>query len=156
MTLTIRDATPDDVGTIVAFNAAMASETEARTLDTTRLTRGVRAIVDDASRGRYWIATDRGRTVGQVMATREWSDWRNGWFWWLQSVYVAPSHRRRGVFRALFTRVRDEARDAGACGLRLYVEHENHVAADTYRALGMADAGYAMLELGFDREATAC
>ena len=149
MTITIRDATPADADTVVAYNAAMAEETESKTLDRSVLTPGVAAVLDDPERGRYWIAEHDGVTIGQVMVTREWSDWRNAWFWWLQSVYVAPEFRRQGVFRALYERVRDEAQSAGACGLRLYVEHENSAAADTYRALGMADADYAMLELTF-------
>ncbi len=149
MTITIRDATAADADTVVSFNAAMAEETESKTLDRSVLTPGVTAVLDDAERGRYWVADIDGVAVGQVMVTREWSDWRNAWFWWLQSVYVAPDHRRRGVFRALYEHVREQARAAGACGLRLYVEHENSGAADTYRALGMADADYAMLELTF-------
>ena len=149
MNLIIRDATPEDVDTIVAFNAAMAEETEARTLDSERLRHGVRAILGDASRGQYWIAAAGGETVGQVMATREWSDWRNGWFWWLQSVYVAPPHRRRGVFRALYARVRDEARNAGACGLRLYVDRRNERAQRTYESLGMNMTEYRVMETLF-------
>lgn len=150
MTFTIRDAVPDDVTAIALYNAAMALETEDKALDLEVLTAGVRNLLEDENRGRYWVAESDGNPIGQVMITREWSDWRNAWFWWLQSVYVAPDFRRRGVFRALYEHVREQARSANACGLRLYVEHDNRGAADTYRALGMRDADYAMLELTFD------
>ncbi|MEL6949194.1 MAG: GNAT family N-acetyltransferase [Pseudomonadota bacterium] len=150
MTITIRDAVPDDVTAIALYNAAMALETEVKALDLEVLTAGVRSLLEDDNRGRYWVAESDGNPIGQVMITREWSDWRNAWFWWLQSVYIAPDFRRRGVFRALYEHVREQARSANACGLRLYVEHDNTAAADTYRALGMIDAGYAMLELTFD------
>ena len=150
MTITIRDAVSDDVTAIALYNAAMALETEDKALDLEVLTAGVRSLLEDENRGRYWVAESDGNPIGQVMITREWSDWRNAWFWWLQSVYIAPDFRRRGVFRALYEHVREQARMANACGLRLYVEHHNTAAADTYRALGMVDAGYAMLELTFE------
>ena len=149
MTFTIRDAVPADAETIAAFNAAMAEETEDKPLDEATVLAGVCALLDDPTRGRYWLVEDGARIVGQTMATREWSDWRNGWFWWLQSVYIVPEARRQGVFRALYDHVCEAARAAGACGLRLYVEHENTGAQQTYVALGMADAGYAMMEVAF-------
>ena len=150
MTITIRDAVPEDVTAIALYNAAMALETEVKALDLEVLTAGVRSLLEDDNRGRYWVAESDGNPIGQVMITREWSDWRNAWFWWLQSVYIAPDFRRRGMFRALYEHVREQAQRADACGLRLYGEHDNQSAADTYRALGMVDAGYAMLELTLD------
>jgi GNAT superfamily N-acetyltransferase len=145
----VRAARPDDLSVIVAFNAALALETESKVLDPRVLALGVRAALADAERLRYWVAeeADTGRTIGQAAVTREWSDWRNGWLWWFQSVYVLPAARRRGVFRALFGHVRETARTAGdVVGLRLYVEHENTRAQQTYQALSMTPGGYHVLE----------
>jgi GNAT superfamily N-acetyltransferase len=145
--LAIRPARADDADVLAAFNAALALETEAKRLDPDTLRRGVAAAIDDPDRLRYWIAERDGRVVGQAAATREWSDWRNGWIWWLQSVYVPPDQRGRGVFRALFQAIRTEAQaDPGVVGLRLYVENENHSAQKTYQALGLKAGGYHVLE----------
>ena len=147
--LAVRDATLDDADTIVSFNERMAVETEGRHLDHATISAGVRRLLEDGARGRYWLAASSDAIVGQIMITLEWSDWRNGYFWWIQSVYVIPEMRGRGVFRALFDHVQALARDAGdACGLRLYVERENTAALSTYEALGMHDAGYRMMEVG--------
>jgi GNAT superfamily N-acetyltransferase len=142
---TIRDARPDDRDAIVEFNARLAEETEAKTLDRAVLARGVDCALADPDRLRYWVVEPAGGgpIVGQAAITREWSDWRNGWIWWFQSVYVLPDDRGRGVFRALYRRIRAEALAApDVIGLRLYVEHENHRAQATYRALGMRAGGY--------------
>ena len=149
MSLTIRRATPADEGVLVAFNAALAWETEHKRLRPDVLTAGVRAVFADAARGFYTLALDEtGAAVGQMMVTFEWSDWRNGWFWWVQSVYVREDARRRGVFRALYKEVeRQAAADPGVIGLRLYVERENARAQTTYRALGMTDTTYGMMEV---------
>jgi GNAT superfamily N-acetyltransferase len=141
----LRDARPEDAATIVAFNRALAAETEARTLPPDVLDRGVRRLLADPDRGRYFVAVvddDRHeRVVGQLMITREWSDWRDGWFLWIQSVYVDPAFRRRGVYRALHQHVVDVGRAAGdVCGVRLYVERGNDRARRTYVALGMEHA----------------
>jgi ribosomal protein S18 acetylase RimI-like enzyme len=147
----LRDGGRDDLGALVRFNAAMARETEGRELDADRLEAGVAAILaeaDGAGRGAYRIAERDGRAVGCLMVTREWSDWRNGWFWWIQSVYVEPEARRSGVLRALYEDVLGRARAADdVCGVRLYVEHENEVARGAYRRLGMADSSYRMMEV---------
>ncbi|HRX84205.1 MAG TPA: GNAT family N-acetyltransferase [Phycisphaerae bacterium] len=146
-TVTVRPATAKDTAFLVSGNMAMALETEGRRLDVQRLTFGVRAALADASRGSYYIAEVGGRPAGQALVTREWSDWRNGWFWWLQSVHVIPEHRRRGVFRAIYGYIADAARSAGdVCGLRLYVEQENTAALATYQALGMDVSGYRLCE----------
>jgi ribosomal protein S18 acetylase RimI-like enzyme len=139
---TIRDAVVDDAATLVAFNRALAEETEGKVLEAARVQRGVERLLNDPARGHYFVAVvdDGGpqRIVGQLMITREWSDWRDGWFLWIQSVYVEPSVRRRGVYRALHEHVLTSARRAGdVCGVRLYVEPENARAKQTYRALGM-------------------
>ncbi len=137
---------------IVSNNAAMARETEGRDLDLSVLTRGVAALLADRSKGFYLVAADAsGEVVGQLMVTFEWSDWRNGTFWWIQSVYVAPAARRRGVYRALYSRVLELARDeGGVCGVRLYVERHNATAMATYRGLGMKASPYEMFELELD------
>lgn len=141
----IRRATAADEDTIVAFNAAMALETEHLRLDETVLRRGVRAALADPAKGFYLVAEAAGEVVGQTLVTAEWSDWRNGFFWWIQSVYVRPDARRGGVFRALFDHVRTAAAaDPDAIGLRLYVDRDNARARATYAALGMADEGYVL------------
>jgi GNAT superfamily N-acetyltransferase len=148
MSLVIRRATPADEGVLVAFNAALAWETEQKRLDTDVLATGVRAVFADPAKGFYTVAEEAGEVVGQVMVTFEWSDWRNGWFWWVQSVYVREDARRRGVFRALFRDLlRQAGADAAVIGLRLYVERENARAQQTYRELGMAEASYFLYDL---------
>lgn len=126
----------------------MAWETEGKALDGETVAHGVRAVLDDPSKGFYLVAERDGEPVGGLMVTYEWSDWRNGAFWWIQSVYVEPDARRTGVFRALFASIREQARAAGAVGLRLYVEVENRRAQHTYASLGMAQCPYHMFELG--------
>ncbi len=142
----IRRGTIDDAATIAEFNAAMALETEALTLDRRTLDAGVRAALADEAKAVYFLAEVDGRVVGQLMITHEWSDWRNGPLWWIQSVYVQKDHRRRGVFRALYLHARDEAKRAGAVGVRLYVEENNHVGQSTYRSLGMSMTHYRVME----------
>ncbi len=146
--IVVRPAGRADVETLVAFNRAMAAETEGVALDVERLRAGTEAVFDDPSRGFYRIAEVDGRAAGMLLVTREWSDWRNGDFWWIQSVYVDPRFRRRGVYRAMHEQVMREARAAaGVRGVRLYVERENHRAQETYRALGMSPSNYDMYEV---------
>lgn len=148
----IRAASPDDVFFIAESNAAMALETEHKQLDLALLTRGVTAVFEDSRRGFYLIAERAGAAVACLMVTREWSDWRNGDWWWIQSVYVSAAARRCGVFSALYAEVERRARETpGVVGLRLYVEHENASAQSTYVTLGMHDAGYRLLETEFTR-----
>ena len=138
MPLSLRRAVPADAPVVVEFNRLLARESEGKALDP--------AVLADPVRGLYFLAEDGGEVVGQTMVTTEWSDWRNGWIWWIQSVYVRPAHRRRGVFRALFEHVHRSARDAGVVGLRLYVERANHVARQTYASMGLGPTGYVVLE----------
>jgi ribosomal protein S18 acetylase RimI-like enzyme len=145
-TVNIRRGTIDDAATIADFNATMARETEALTLDRRTLEAGVSAALSDESKAVYFLAELDGRVVGQLMITQEWSDWRNGPLWWIQSVYVHTEHRRRGVFRALYVHARDEAKRAGAVGVRLYVEENNKVGQATYRSLGMSMTHYRVME----------
>ncbi len=146
--LLIRDARREDLETIAEFNARLADETEGKTLDPEVLARGVARALADPDRLRYWVAEAASvQVVGQAAVTREWSDWRNGWLWWFQSVYVHPDYRGRGVFRALHRHVRNLALESGdVIGLRLYVEHENARAQRVYQALGMRPGGYHVLE----------
>lgn len=152
--LLIRPANINDVDGIVAFNAAMALETENRRLDPIRLRQGVLALLTTPAHGFYFVAelpeASSLRLVGQLMITFEWSDWRNGLFWWIQSVYVEPSHRHKGVFRALHTHVAEKARtDPQVCGIRLYVEQNNHHAQMVYQRVGMVRSPYEVFEQDF-------
>lgn len=148
MSLTIRRATAADEPVLVAFNTAIAWETEQKRLAPAVLTAGVRAVLADPARGFYTVAERDGEVVGQMMVTFEWSDWRNGWFWWIQSVYVHESARRSGVFRALYKAIEDAATaDPAVIGLRLYFERDNTRAHATYRALGMTDTAYGLMEV---------
>jgi GNAT superfamily N-acetyltransferase len=150
MPITIRNAEPKDIAFLVDGNAAMALETEHKVLDRDVLTRGTRAVFDDDRRGFYLIAEREGERVGCLLITFEWSDWRNGNWWWIQSVYVLPAARRTGVFRALYAEVERRARATpGVIGLRLYVERENTRAQHTYRSLGMEPESYDMYRRGF-------
>jgi len=146
----IRPAAPADLDFLVEANAAMARETEGRELDRERVRKGIEAVLSDPSRGRYFLAEEDGRAAGTLMLTTEWSDWRNGFFWWIQSVYVLPDARGQGCFHALYRHVLDQARVAGdVCGLRLYVEKENRRAQRVYEREGMAPATYRMYEVDF-------
>jgi len=145
--ITIRTATISDLDTVTANNLAMASETEGRNLEPETLRSGVRRVLTDSTRGVYYLAERDGRVVGQLLITREWSDWRDGWFWWIQSVYVAPGARRQGVYRALYDHVATKARrQPDVRGLRLYVEGENRRAQQVYEHLGMKPSAYQMYE----------
>jgi GNAT superfamily N-acetyltransferase len=145
---TIRRAGPADAATVVEFNQRLARETEGKTLDPAVLTAGVAAaLADPDQKGPYFLAVEGDVPVGQLGLTFEWSDWRNGWFWWIQSVYVVREARGRGVFRALYEHVAEMARrDPSVAGLRLYVERDNHPAQQTYRRLGMEALSYLLFE----------
>ncbi len=148
--ITIRLADPADAEFLVRGNATMALETEHLSLDLDRLRDGVHALFENTSRGVYYIAEVEGRRVGQMMITYEWSDWRNGMFWWIQSVWVEPEFRGQGIFKALYAHVEQLARaDAGVCGLRLYVEQDNERAQGTYVRCGMKRTAYQMFEADF-------
>jgi ribosomal protein S18 acetylase RimI-like enzyme len=148
--LRIRPAYPRETATLVEFNRAMALESEGRALDPERLKPGVEAVFADPNRGTYYVALRGEEIVGALLITSEWSDWRNGVFWWIQSVFVVPAARRGGVFRQLYEHVLARARaNPDVCGLRLYVEHENTRAQEVYRRLGMQAARYRFFELDF-------
>lgn len=146
----IRPAVEGDIERLVEWGAAMAWETERKRLDIATVTHGVRAGIIDPGKARYFIAERDNQPAGTLMLTFEWSDWRNGQWWWIQSVYVPVEHRRQGVFAALYRHVEQRARaTAGVVGLRLYVERDNADAQRTYAAMGMTDAGYRIFEQAF-------
>ncbi|MFH0990635.1 MAG: GNAT family N-acetyltransferase [bacterium] len=150
MDVLIRRGLPSDVVSITEGNARMAEETEHVQLDRERLTRGVRAILEDESKGLYFIAESEGKVVGQLMITYEWSDWRNGNFWWIQSVYVDPASRSKGIYSMLYKHIHTIARTRGdVSGIRLYVESSNTRAKSAYEKLGMHQARYDMYEVDF-------
>ncbi len=135
---------------IAEFNQAMALETEGKQLDWDRIHPGVNAILRDSALGFYLVALDQGEVVGCLAITYEWSDWRNGLFWWIQSVFVVPSHRAKGVFTTMYSHVKSLASsEAGVCGIRLYVEKENTTAQQTYKQLGMIETHYRIMEEEF-------
>jgi len=147
ISLSIRQATPADAEDLIAFNQAMAYETEGLRLATETLHAGIHTALSDPAHGFYLVAERDGRVVGSLLVTFEWSDWRNGQFWWIQSVYVLPQYRGNGVYRTLYTAVRERARARDhVCGFRLYVERNNTRAQRTYAALGMAPTPYLMYE----------
>jgi GNAT superfamily N-acetyltransferase len=145
----IRDAALGDRPVIVEFNRCLALETEGKLLDEAVLFSGVSRALADPERLRYWVAElgTPGTVVGQAAITREWTDWRNGWVWWLQSVYVAQLHRGCGVFGDLYHHIEQEAlRSPDVIGIRLYVKDSNQSAQRTYQALGMKPGGYSVFE----------
>jgi len=152
--LIVRLARPDDVDALVNFSAAMAIETEGRSLDTERLRRGTLAVLKSPARGFYLVAElPEGSltvVVGQLLVTYEWSDWRNATFWWIQSVYVHPNWRRHGVYRRMHESVLAQARaQEEVCGVRLYVEASNTVAQTVYRRVGLSPSPYQVFETDF-------
>ncbi|MBC8231543.1 GNAT family N-acetyltransferase [bacterium] len=143
---TIRRATLDDLPVIVDWNIRLARETENMRLDRDTITRGVRAALSDENKALYFVAEIDGQLVGMLMITYEWSDWRNGNIWWIQSLYVTPELRRRGVFHALYQHVHNLAQSNNVKGLRLYVEQTNTIAQTTYEHVGMTNSHYLMFE----------
>jgi GNAT superfamily N-acetyltransferase len=150
MNIIIRLAIASDANIITDFNAWMAKETEHLELDRERLRNGIEALIADSMKGRYYLAEADGKVVGQLMITYEWSDWRNATFWWIQSVYVHPEYRKRGIFRTLYQYVESIARKRGdCCGLRLYVDESNKRAQQTYKVLGMKQSHYQIMDVDF-------
>ncbi len=145
--IVVRQATLDDSMILSQFNMSMAEETEGRQLDQTTVNAGVKQLFRDSRQGFYLMAEVGGSARGSLMITYEWSDWRNGLFWWIQSVYVVPTARRSGVFTALYQYVKKMAQDDNAaCGLRLYMEKDNLAARAVYMAMGMDTTPYQVFE----------
>lgn len=150
MNVRVRIANPDDRDIIVDYNRRLAQESEAKSLNVSVIESGVAKVLADPTKGIYFLAEDpeTGSIVGQLMITLEWSDWRDGWFWWIQSVYVRSEWRGRGVLRALVEEAkRRAAGDSDVVGFRLYVEVENEAARRAYRALGMEETSYRFFEM---------
>lgn len=150
-----RPARREEAALIAEMNRRMAFETEGLELDGERLLRGVEAVFDDAHKGRYFVAEGRLesepaiRPLACLLITYEWSDWRAGWFWWIQSVYTLPEARGRGCYAALYAHLLAAARsDPAVRGLRLYVERENRSAQAVYAHLGMQETHYRLFEAG--------
>lgn len=145
--MNIRTAQKADASALAEFNQAMALETEGKRLDAETLRGGVEAVFEDSKKGFYVVAESGGAIVGGLMITFEWSDWRGQWFWWIQSVYILPEYRGRGIYRMLYDFVKTKAREAeNVCGFRLYVEKENERAQRVYEKLGMDASHYLMYE----------
>ncbi len=145
--LTIRKASESDADSIIQFNIAMAKETEGKILHRHDIEPGVLGLFKKPEYGFYIVAVAGGRVVGSLMVTFEWSDWRNGVIWWIQSVYVIPECRRNGIYRAMYSSIKKMAREKpDVRGFRLYVEKTNIAAQKTYAALGMEEAQYKMFE----------
>ncbi len=145
--MNIRLAEKSDAAALVEFNQAMALETEGKTLDAQILQSGVESVFHDEKKGFYVVAEENERIIGGLMITFEWSDWRDGWFWWIQSVYILPEFRARGIYRLLYDFVKESAREKeDVCGFRLYVEKENVRAQKVYEKLGMEASHYLMYE----------
>lgn len=144
--LKIRKANKSDIETIAQFNINMAMETENKVLPREIITKGVETMINNPHMGFYLTAEVEGQIAGSLMVTTEWSDWRNGLFWWVQSVYVVEEFRRKGIYSALYKYVKDLSKDENVCGFRLYVEKENTVAQKTYENLGMVETHYLLYE----------
>jgi ribosomal protein S18 acetylase RimI-like enzyme len=145
--MNIRLAQKNDAPALVEFNQAMALETEGKRLDSEVLRNGVEAVFEDEKKGFYVVAESENEIIGGLMVTFEWSDWRNNWFWWIQSVYILPEARGRGIYRLLYEFVKEKAEKSGnVCGFRLYVEKENARAQKVYEKLGMEQPHYLMYE----------
>ena len=144
--ITIRKAKYSDAAIIVDFQIKMARETEQMTLIPELISKGVNGVFDDPCRGQYYVAESDGQIVASLLITYEWSDWRNSNVWWFQSVYVLAEYRRTGIFRKMYSCIKDEANKNKVAGLRLYVELNNTSARKTYEALGMSSEHYTMYE----------
>jgi len=143
----IRLAEKPDAESLVEFNLAMALETEGKNLSADNLRPGVEAIFEDKNKGFYVVAADDDEIVGGLLVTFEWSDWRNKWFWWIQSVYIQPEYRGRSLYREMYAFIKDRAEELGdVAGFRLYVEHENAHAQKVYENVGMSRSHYVLFE----------
>ncbi len=149
MTISVRPAERQDIGSIAEFNVAMAWETEHKNLSPSVIESGATGLLEQPQKGFYLVAENTNGVSGCLGITYEWSDWRNGDFWWIQSVYVVPSERRCGVFSAMYQDCQSRAKAAGAIGIRLYAEKDNQSAIATYHSLGMKTTDYRLLEVMF-------
>lgn len=147
MSYEIQIATKEHAAFIVDFQIKMALETESLTLDRNTVTKGVQAVFKNPSLGQYFIAKEKNKVIASLLITYEWSDWRNAKVWWIQSVYVCPENRRKGVFSQFYSLIKglvEKSEDAG--GLRLYVDKTNVSAQKTYQKVGMNGEHYQLFE----------
>lgn len=144
--LTITQGKASDIDTIVRFQADMAMESEGTMLDMDRLTLGVSSAINDEQKGIYLVARANDTPIGSLMLTREWSDWNNQWYWWIQSVYVMPEYRKKGVYKAMYATLKDMAQENGVSKIRLYADRTNLSAQQVYQRLGMRESHYLMFE----------
>ena len=135
-----------DIEAIAQFQVDMAMESEGTTLDRQTVVRGVTEAMNDRNRGLYLVTRKESEVVGSLMITREWSDWNAQWYWWVQSVYITPAHRGKGLFRAMYAKVKEIASLEGIEQVRLYVDKSNRVAQEVYRKVGMEECHYLMYE----------
>lgn len=143
----VRPAIKEDIEKLVEFQLSMAKETENKTLDVKTLKRGITAVLNDAQKARYFVATEDKEILGCFMVTPEWSDWRAGYFIWLQSVYVDPDHREKGVFNKMYTYLKDIVENnLDYIGIRLYVDSSNKSAIEVYKKAGLQEPDYTMFE----------
>lgn len=149
--LFVRSAEDRDLETLAEFNIALAWETEQKRLELPVVTAGLQTLLKNPRHGFYTVAEVAGEVVGCIMVTYEWSDWRCGSFWWIQSVYVKPEFRRQGIFRKLYESLKEKAsREENVCGFRLYVEHSNLAGQSTYAGVGMKETSYKFYEESFE------
>ena len=140
----------EDINSLVDFNIKMAKETENKILNKKIVTKGVSEVLNDTTLGYYVIAKNKNTILGSLMITYEWSDWRNGMFWWIQSVYVEKEYRQQGVYKKMYSYIKDKALKDNSCtGIRLYVEQENKIAQSVYKKLEMKETHYKLFEIDF-------
>ena len=145
--IVVREAIIDDAEVISNFQVAMAMETESFVLDKNKVSKGVKAVFGDKSKGQYFVATAEGKVIGSLMLTYEWSDWRNRWVWWIQSVYIVSSYRGKKVFTKMYQTIKDSVeKDDAVAGVRLYVDLTNVHAREVYKAIGMNGEHYQVFE----------
>lgn len=144
--IAVRRALLGDASRLAAFSQALAQESEGRRVDMASVRASIAAALADEDKARYYVAEAQGDVIGSLFVTREWSDWTNGWYWWIQGVYVTPPWRRKGVWRALLAAVEEDARRSGVRRLRLYVHGENERARRGYDATGFAAEPYVIYD----------
>lgn len=142
----VSTGTQGDIAAIAQFQVDMAKESEGTLLDKERVLAGVTAAMNDVAKGTYLVARVNGEAISSLMLTREWSDWTNRWYWWIQSVYVKPEYRGKGAYRAMYAKIKEMAAEQGVTQIRLYVDKTNFSAQKVYQKLGMQECHYYMYE----------
>ncbi|MCQ2227947.1 MAG: GNAT family N-acetyltransferase [Bacteroidales bacterium] len=146
MEVIITQGRTEDIEVIAKFQVDMAMESEGTQLDKETVIKGVTAAMNDENKGLYYVARVEGKVVGSLMLTREWSDWNNGWYWWIQSVYVAPDYRRQGIYKSMYQAVCRDAKEQNVAQVRLYVDKTNTLGQKVYSSLGMQESHYLIYE----------